>query len=70
MRKAIIWRKSIYDADYVCKCGKELFVNNQIPDDMLVYGDYLVCPQCGLNVAKLTTEEQAVKSGAMRGEKA
>lgn len=67
---AIIWRKSIYDNDYKCRCGKKLYEHGDVVGDVQVYADYLICPNCGWNVAKLTTEEKAVKSGAFRGEKA
>lgn len=70
--KAFIWRKSIYDNDYVCRCGKELMKNGNVVDDMLFNTETneLICPKCGLNVAKETTEIEALEIGAFRSEKA
>lgn len=70
MKNAFIWRKSIYDNDYVCKCGKKLMTNFEIADDMLYdrNTDELICPNCHLNVAKLTTVDNAYSMGAIRGE--
>ena len=66
MKDAIIWRKSIHDNDYVCRCGKKLFENGEVAEDVLTDTDYLICPQCRWLVAKLSTVEDAIKSGAMR----
>ena len=70
--RAIIWRKSIYDKDYVCRCGVQLMKNGNIIDDVLYNTETneLICPKCGLNVAKITTEKEALKKGAFRSEKA
>ena len=67
--KVIIWRKSIYDNDYVCKCGKKLLINDDVAEDMLYdqNNKELICPNCMWNVAKVTTYEKAVKIGAMFG---
>lgn len=64
--KAIIWRKSIHDNDYVCKCGQKLMEKGEANLISMEDSEYLFCPKCGWNVAKLTTVEEAVKSGAMR----
>ena len=67
-RTAIIWRKSIYENDYKCKCGMTLYANGKVSDDVLVSDNSLYCPICGWCVAKLTTIEVAYRLQAMRCE--
>lgn len=71
MKKAIIWRKSVYDDDYVCRCGKKLMINDDPVNDLLfdTSTQQLICPDCMWNVAKVTTYDIAVKT-AFRSEKA
>ena len=72
IKNAIIWRESVYNNDFVCSCGKVLFENNQLPGDLLYdnFEDLIVCPNCRKVVARVTTEEDAIKFGAFRGETA
>lgn len=58
---AIIWRESIYNNDYVCRCGKVLMDKGKLCEDMLVDVDTmeLICPQCKLNVALLADSDFA-----------
>lgn len=72
IKNAIVWRESVFKNDFKCSCGKVLFENDQIPDDMLydTFDDLLVCPVCRKTVAKLMTEEDAMRIGAFREEKA
>ena len=67
IKTAIIWRKSVYDNDYVCRCDKKLMENGEVCDDMLydLEEDELICPDCKWNVAKYTTVEKAYASGAI-----
>ena len=70
-KQAIIWRKSIHDRDYICRCGKKLMTNDTISEDLKVVGNRyvgkeLVCPNCGWNVAKLMSYAEAIRLGAMR----
>lgn len=62
--KAIIWRKSIHDSDYICRCGHKLMDNNEM--DVVEDTGYILCPKCGYLVAKTSTVEEAIKNGAMR----
>ena len=68
MKNAIIWRESIYLNDFKCKCGKQLMNDNKLVDDILFdeKREMFICPECLRDVAKLTTEEYAVKIKAMR----
>ena len=70
--KAIVWRESIYMNNYLCKCGKKLWSDGDAAGDLLVDIDNggMYCPECGWLVAYLTTEDQAMKDGAMRGAEA
>lgn len=69
-KTAIIWRKSIFENDYKCKCGKVLYARGKVSDDVLVdtETDTLYCPVCKWNVAKVTTVDKAYKMMAMRCE--
>lgn len=62
--KAIIWRKSIYENNYICRCGEKLMEDNvlNVNEDC----GYVICPKCKWLVAKLSTVDEAIKSGAMR----
>ena len=68
LRNAIVWRKSIYDKDYVCGCGKKLFDDGKMAEDVLFDPEsrYLFCPKCFLNVAKWLTVDEAYSEGATR----
>lgn len=70
-KNAIIWRESVYHNDFKCKCGKVLFANNNVVEDVLydTENDLLICPKCLKVVAKITTEKEAIKT-AFRGEEA
>ena len=70
-KNAIIWRESVYKNDFTCGCGKVLFENGNVVNDVLYdpQSDLLVCPNCLKVVAKITTEKEAAKS-AFRGENA
>ena len=69
-KNAIIWRKSIYDNDYICRCGKTLFKDGKFTKGIMIIpdADIVICPNCKWNVARITTEEEASKT-AFRGEK-
>ena len=53
-REAFIWRKSIYDRDFVCSCGKRLADENGFPNGDTLYnqanGD-VICPNCKIVAA-------------------
>lgn len=65
MKDAIIWRKSIFENDYVCRCGKKLMSKGKIAKDIVEEMNYLICPSCNYLVAKLSTIEDAEKEGAI-----
>lgn len=52
-KTAIIWRKSVYDNNFICKCGEELMHGEEIKDTVLfdTRTNTLICPKCKLNVA-------------------
>lgn len=55
-KTAIIWRKSIYDNDFKCRCNYKLINEHGTPkSDILVdmTSDMLFCPLCKWNVAKV-----------------
>lgn len=70
-KTVIVWRESVYKNDYICRCGKKLFEGKNIPDDMLfdTETDELICPECGWNVARISSFEKASKE-AIRIEEA
>lgn len=70
-KNAIVWRESIYKNDYKCSCGKKLFENGDVVNDVLfdTRRDELICPVCMKVVAKLMDEKEASKI-AHRGETA
>ena len=70
MKLAIIWRESIYHNDFKCNCGKQLMNDYELSGDILVdkSRNMLICPDCLREVAKLTTEEYALKTKAMKDE--
>lgn len=70
-KNAIIWRKSIHDRDYICKCGKELMKNGEVVNDVLydTKREELICPNCMWTVAKITTYDYAIKN-AFKAEEA
>lgn len=52
-KRAIVWRESIYNNDFICSCGNRLAENDGTLKDELVKGDdnYAYCRKCGLPVA-------------------
>lgn len=57
--KAFIWRQSIYENDYKCKCGYRLFneFKGDLSRDVLIDTasdeKWLYCPKCGLCVGRM-----------------
>ena len=65
---AFIWRQSIYENDFKCKCGYKLFdtSKNEPARDVLIdqIDNYMYCPKCGLAVGKIVDMgETDMKSG-------
>lgn len=52
MKDAIIWRKSIQENEYVCRCGKKLAKDGKVAKDIVKEMGYLICPSCNYLVAK------------------
>ena len=54
---AIIWRQSIYENEFKCKCGYKLYkpVKNKLDRDVIVdfTNALLYCPKCGWVVGKM-----------------
>lgn len=71
-RPALIWLKDIYENDYTCRCGHVCFEHGDVADDMLfdTGKDMLVCPGCGLYVARVCTVDEAYRVGAIKGAEA
>lgn len=70
-KKALIWKKSIYLNGYRCRCGKVLFVQDDLVDDVLIGTvaedeAIVVCPDCYDTVARITTVEKAEEENMMR----
>ena len=67
-KNAIVWRKSVYDNDYKCSCGKILFEKGDLISDVLIdiSNDAIICPKCMKVVAAIMNEKDAKKI-AIRG---
>lgn len=67
-RQGLVWRKSVYDNNFICKCGEKLGPQplNLIPDHM---GVFLHCPTCGMAVCYTVEVEvpENIKPGALLG---
>lgn len=53
-QKAMIWRKTVYDAGFVCKCGADLTADHATKIGTFEGGTYLFCAKCAHVVAKIT----------------
>lgn len=66
MKKAVIWRESVYKNDFRCNVCKEKLSNNGVPSEEILSdeeGRVLYCPTCRNCVAYVKDIEIDLPSG-------
>jgi len=73
MKPVVVWKKSIYDNDFVCKCGAKLFHKEDfLLTDYVGYLDEdpnkLFCRHCMTPVAVIRLYNGTLPEGTIGGE--
>ena len=67
MKKAIIWRESVYKSGKCPACGTSL-LKGTVPDrGIIVDRDFLFCPGCSLCVGRLEDYDGPLEPGQRGG---